>query len=276
MNRFRAHLRKRRQQLPQNEAVALDMGEYVANDIYAALQGAAPGLLSPLAMVAGTSQQLPRSSSATRPSPALLHPSPPRLSAAPLRSSPSLPRFSSAQLQQPWNHPPSPLPQQQHQQQQQQQFPPAPFNHSDTSGGSLLPSPTVVSIVAAGMTPGGAHGRRSYLSASPPSVTSKGGRFDELKDGNPNQQRRLARTGLWQRMRAYWSVEAEGGGSDGGRLHLYQLVSPSLVGRAKHFGNVLALREEWAMVNRPYFSAPGAKGCARWGGWGGLRRRQAC
>jgi len=41
------------------------------------------------------------------------------------------------------------------------------------------------------------------------------------------------------------------------RLRLYQILPPSLLGRAKIFGNKLALKEEWVCVDLPYFAAPG-------------------
>ena len=40
-------------------------------------------------------------------------------------------------------------------------------------------------------------------------------------------------------------------------LKLFQVLSPSLVPRAKVFGNKLALKEEWICVDAPYFTAPG-------------------
>ena len=42
-------------------------------------------------------------------------------------------------------------------------------------------------------------------------------------------------------------------------LKLFQVLSPSLVLRAKVFGNKLALKEEWICVDAPYFTAPGVR-----------------
>jgi len=57
------------------------------------------------------------------------------------------------------------------------------------------------------------------------------------------------------------AAAAEGGaeGSVTGPLHLLQVLPQPLVGRALVFGNTLALKldDEWQMVERPYFSAPG-------------------
>lgn len=35
-----------------------------------------------------------------------------------------------------------------------------------------------------------------------------------------------------------------------------QLLAPSLADRAKVFGNRLALKDDWAMLEAPYFAAP--------------------
>lgn len=43
-------------------------------------------------------------------------------------------------------------------------------------------------------------------------------------------------------------------------LHLYQVLAPGLVGRGRLFGSHLGLKEEWQMLDEPYFSAPGAVG----------------
>ena len=40
-------------------------------------------------------------------------------------------------------------------------------------------------------------------------------------------------------------------------LHLYQVLAPSLVARARFFGSELALGAEWLQLDPPYFSAPG-------------------
>lgn len=50
-------------------------------------------------------------------------------------------------------------------------------------------------------------------------------------------------------------------------LHLYQVLAPGLVGRGRLFGSHLGLKEEWQMLDEPYFSAPGAVG---WQGRGGV------
>ena len=41
------------------------------------------------------------------------------------------------------------------------------------------------------------------------------------------------------------------------RLHLFQVLAPSLVARGRFFGSTLALKEEWEQLDAPYFSAPG-------------------
>ena len=41
------------------------------------------------------------------------------------------------------------------------------------------------------------------------------------------------------------------------RLRLFQLLAPALVGRAKVFGNQLALRSDMVCEDMPYFDAPG-------------------
>eukprot|EP00200_Dunaliella_tertiolecta_P019164 CAMPEP_0202400750 /NCGR_PEP_ID=MMETSP1128-20130828/2982_1 /ASSEMBLY_ACC=CAM_ASM_000463 /TAXON_ID=3047 /ORGANISM="Dunaliella tertiolecta, Strain CCMP1320" /LENGTH=1520 /DNA_ID=CAMNT_0049004399 /DNA_START=82 /DNA_END=4641 /DNA_ORIENTATION=- len=50
------------------------------------------------------------------------------------------------------------------------------------------------------------------------------------------------------------------GGGPGGMssLHLFSILPPSLVERAKVWKNKLALKKEWVMVTKPYFDAPGA------------------
>lgn len=40
-------------------------------------------------------------------------------------------------------------------------------------------------------------------------------------------------------------------------VHHVQILPPSLAGRAKVFGNELALKTDWVMVDLPYFCAPG-------------------
>ena len=49
-----------------------------------------------------------------------------------------------------------------------------------------------------------------------------------------------------------------------------QVLAPSLASRAFHFGSDLALKEDWVMMEEPYFPAHGekeAKECKRlWGG----------
>jgi hypothetical protein len=46
---------------------------------------------------------------------------------------------------------------------------------------------------------------------------------------------------------------------------MYQILPPALIGRAKVFGNKLALKEGYVCVDQPYFSAPGvASFCVRW------------
>ncbi|EFJ44638.1 hypothetical protein VOLCADRAFT_95039 [Volvox carteri f. nagariensis] len=40
-------------------------------------------------------------------------------------------------------------------------------------------------------------------------------------------------------------------------IRVFQILSPSLVGRAKVFGNKLALRDEWRCSDDPYLAAPG-------------------
>lgn len=42
------------------------------------------------------------------------------------------------------------------------------------------------------------------------------------------------------------------------RMRLYQVLAPSLVGRARHFGSAVALKSEWVCVDAPYFDAPAA------------------
>lgn len=42
------------------------------------------------------------------------------------------------------------------------------------------------------------------------------------------------------------------------QLWLYQVLTPSLVARGRAYGSKLALKEEWVMLDVPYFSAPGA------------------
>ena len=44
-------------------------------------------------------------------------------------------------------------------------------------------------------------------------------------------------------------------------LKLYQILPPSLAGRAKVFGNKLALKDDWLCVDQPYFNAPGVIWC---------------
>ncbi|KAF5835292.1 hypothetical protein DUNSADRAFT_7617 [Dunaliella salina] len=51
----------------------------------------------------------------------------------------------------------------------------------------------------------------------------------------------------------------QGGGPGGmSSLHLFSILPPSLVERAKVWKNKLALKKEWVMVTKPYFDAPGA------------------
>ena len=59
--------------------------------------------------------------------------------------------------------------------------------------------------------------------------------------------------------------QVKGEAAPAGHLHLYQILSPKLVERAKHFGSTLALKDEWKCIDRPYFDAPGGW-CARKGG----------
>lgn len=46
-------------------------------------------------------------------------------------------------------------------------------------------------------------------------------------------------------------------------LHVLQVLSPSLVGRAPVWGDALSLRGSWVCLDAPYFEAPGElrKGC---------------
>ena len=43
------------------------------------------------------------------------------------------------------------------------------------------------------------------------------------------------------------------------RLHLFQVLAPSLVARGRFFGSTLALKEELEQLEAPYFSAPGER-----------------
>lgn len=55
------------------------------------------------------------------------------------------------------------------------------------------------------------------------------------------------------------SCGTAGSGSEHGnvRLRLYQVLPPSLAGRAPLWGNTLSLRGPWVCLDAPYFEAPG-------------------
>lgn len=73
---------------------------------------------------------------------------------------------------------------------------------------------------------------------------------------------------------------SEHGGSGGVCLRLYQVLSPSLSGRAAVWGDALSLKGSWTCLDAPYFEAPGGFEscvgvCVRagvvlciWGAWG--------
>jgi hypothetical protein len=66
--------------------------------------------------------------------------------------------------------------------------------------------------------------------------------------------------GFWSKAgagRASFKAQEPAGGSGSEQLRLVQLLAPALVGRAKVFGNTLALRPDMVCEDMPYFDAPG-------------------
>ncbi|KAF8071314.1 serine/threonine-protein kinase/receptor R818 [Scenedesmus sp. PABB004] len=74
----------------------------------------------------------------------------------------------------------------------------------------------------------------------------------------------IGSAGSWQRRQGsllsageHSCVSVASGGTPGGTVRLYQLLPPSLTGRAALFGNTLGIPDGWRCLDQPYFAAPG-------------------